>query len=319
MVAKPPIAEDDGLAETVVSDKGIPSLISELTRLGPEASLEQGTVLWKEGDPGDHVILLLEGYVEVTHEAPEGEVVTLRTLEAGAVLGEIAALDGRPRSATVKACSPGRMVRVPAKAFRSLLHRRPDLLEELFLTQVDRVRSLTRQVTRNHHRAITDPLTRLYNYGFFRERLEIELERARHTGDLVALAIFDIDHFKNFNDVHGHQEGNVVLQTVAQILRETGRRGDIVARYGGEEFVALLYGASREEAWRFAEACRQGIEGFEFPGGETQPLGRVSISGGVAACPSDGAGDEALIRVADARLYQAKQSGRNRVISAPPA
>jgi diguanylate cyclase (GGDEF)-like protein len=250
---------------------------------------------------------------ELTSLGPE----SLRTLEAGAVLGEIASLDGRPRSATVKACSPCRVVRVQAREFRALLHRRPDLLEELFLTQVDRVRSLTRQVTRNHHRAITDPLTRLYNYGFFRERLEIELDRARHTGDLVALAMFDIDHFKSFNDVHGHQEGNVVLQTVAKILRETGRRGDIVARYGGEEFVALLYGAGRDEARRFAEAARLGIESHSFQGGETQPLGRVTISGGVAAFPSDGAGDEALIRSADARLYRAKQEGRNRVITSP--
>lgn len=297
-------------------DKGLTSLVSELSDLGAEARVDQGAVLWKEGDPGDHVILILEGFVEVTHETPEGEVVTLRTLEAGSVLGEIAALDGRPRSATVKACAPCRIVRVPARDFRGLLHRRPDMLEELFLTQADRVRSLTRQVTRNHHRAITDPLTRLYNYGFFRERLEIELERARHTGDLVSLAMFDIDHFKHFNDVHGHQEGNVVLQTVAEILRDTGRRGDIVARYGGEEFVALLYGASREEAGRFAETAREGIEAFTFPGGETQPLGRVTVSGGVATFPSDAAGDEALIRAADSSLYLAKETGRNRILAA---
>jgi diguanylate cyclase (GGDEF)-like protein len=300
-------------------DKGLKSLISELSSLGPESRVEQGAVLWKEGDPGDHVILLLDGFVEVTHETPEGEVVTLRTLEAGSVLGEIASLDGRPRSATVKACAPCRIVRIPAQAFRALLHRRPELLEELFLTQSERVRSLTRQVTRNHHRAITDPLTRLYNYGFFRERLEIELERAGHTGDLVSLAMFDIDHFKNYNDLHGHQEGNVVLQSVAGILRDTGRRGDIVARYGGEEFVALLYGASREEAERFAESARRGIERFNFPMGETQPLGRVTLSAGVATFPSDAAGDEALIRAADARLYRAKEGGRNRVVSTTEA
>jgi diguanylate cyclase (GGDEF)-like protein len=300
-------------------EKGLKSLISELSSLGPESRVEQGAVLWKEGDPGDHVILLLDGFVEVTHETPEGEVVTLRTLEAGSVLGEIASLDGRPRSATVKACAPCRIVRVPAQAFRALLHRRPELLEELFLTQSERVRSLTRQVTRNHHRAITDPLTRLYNYGFFRERLEIELERAGHTGDLVSLAMFDIDHFKNYNDLHGHQEGNVVLQSVAGILRDTGRRGDIVARYGGEEFVALLYGASREEAERFAESARRGIERFNFPMGETQPLGRVTLSAGVATFPSDAAGDEALIRAADARLYRAKEGGRNRVVSTTEA
>src|SRR5262245_24134628 len=154
--------------------KELTSSLTELSSLGVEAQLEQGTLLWKEGDPGDHVVLLLDGLVEITHETPEGEVVALRTLEAGSILGEIAALDGRPRSATVKACSPCRIVRVQAADFRGLLHRRPSMLEELFLTQVERVRSLTRHVTRNHHRAITDPLTRLYNYGFLRERLDIE-------------------------------------------------------------------------------------------------------------------------------------------------
>ena len=295
--------------------KRLISSFAELSSLGVEAQLEQGTLLWKEGDPGDHVVLLLDGLVEITHDTPEGEVVALRTLEAGSIMGEIAALDGRPRSATVKASSPCRIVRVPAADFRSLLHRRPDMLEELFLTQVERVRSLTRHVTRNHHRAITDPLTRLYNYGFLRERLDIELERARHTGDLVSLAMFDIDHFKNFNDTHGHQEGNVVLVTVAGILRGTGRRGDIMARYGGEEFVALLYGANRDEAARFAESARRSVEAHAFPGGETQPLGRVTLSGGVATFPSDAAGDEALIRAADARLYRAKEAGRNRIIA----
>jgi diguanylate cyclase (GGDEF)-like protein len=131
--------------------------------------------------------------------------------------------------------------------------------------------------------------------------------------------MFDIDHFKNYNDLHGHQEGNVVLQSVAGILRDTGRRGDIVARYGGEEFVALLYGASREEAERFAESARRGIERFNFPMGETQPLGRVTLSAGVATFPSDAAGDEALIRAADARLYRAKEGGRNRVVSTTEA
>lgn len=161
-----------------MGQKQLTSSFAELASLGVEAQLEQGTLLWKEGDPGDHIVLLLDGFVEITHETPEGEIVALRTIEAGSILGEIAALDGRPRSATVKACSPCRIVRVQAADFRGLLHRRPDMLEDLFLTQVERVRSLTRQVTQNHHRAITDPLTRLYNYGFLCQRLDIELERA---------------------------------------------------------------------------------------------------------------------------------------------
>jgi diguanylate cyclase (GGDEF)-like protein len=166
-------------------------------------------------------------------------------------------------------------------------------------------------VSRTHHRAITDPLTTLYNYGFFRERLALELERAHLTGDPVALAMFDIDHFKNYNDTHGHQEGNRVLQKVAELLRKTGRRGDVLARYGGEEFVALLYGATASDGWRFAEAFRSAVAAQVFPGESSQPLGRITVSGGVATFPLDAQDDIALIKAADARLYRAKESGRN--------
>lgn len=288
----------------------------ELQQLGVEARLASGALLWREGDPGDEVVLLIEGVLEVIYEAPEGEgdVVVLRTLESGAMVGEIASLDGLARSATVRASTPCRVLRVSAGAFKELLRRRPDLLEQLFWQQVERVRSLTRQVTRTHRRAITDPLTQLYNFGFFRERLHLELERALATGDPVSLIIFDIDHFKMYNDTNGHQEGNAALVKVAGVLKNTGRRGDILARYGGEEFVALLYGASPEEAARFAEAFRKSVETADFTGGRTQPGGRVTISGGVATFPRDARSEDGLIAAADANLYRAKQDGRNRII-----
>ena len=265
-------------------ERSLQAYYPELARLGTETALEPGTVLWREGDPGESVALLLEGTLEIVHERAEGESVVLRTLESGSVVGELASTDGRVRSATVRALTPCRMLKIPATDFRNLLRRRPDILEELYFLQVERVRSLTRQVTRTHERAITDPLTRLYNFGFFRERLEIEVDRAAQTGDLVSLVIFDIDHFKHYNDTNGHQEGNVVLSSVAEILKTTGRRGDIMARYGGEEFVALLYGATREEAGAFAEAVREAVKGAEFPGGASQPAGRVTIRRVILGC-----------------------------------
>lgn len=127
--------------------------------------------------------------------------------------------------------------------------------------------------------------------------------------------LFDTDHFKHYNDTYGHQAGNAVFIRVAEILRATGRRGDVIARYGGEEFVALLYGASREEARRFAEAVRVAIEAAEFVGGQTQPLGRVAVSGGVATFPTDATTRDGLVELADRNLYQAKQSGRNRIVT----
>ena len=289
-------------------------LSGDLGPLGEEASLPPGAVLWREGDAGDHVVFLLEGTLEVTHEPPEGERLLLRTMYPGAVVGEMAALDGQARSATVRARGAVRLLRIPAHRFRDFLRARPDVLEELFWLQLERVRSLTSWVARSHRRAITDPLTRLYNVGFFKERLELEIERARQTGDAVSLCLFDLDHFKQYNDTRGHEEANEVLVAVAEILKGSGRRGDLPARYGGEEFVTLLYGASREEALGLADAVRREVCGRVFAGGCTQPLGRVTVSAGVATFPVDAADDASLLRAADAKLYLAKQAGRNRVM-----
>src|SRR6185436_11344067 len=99
-----------------------------------------------------------------------------RLMEAGTIVGELAS-DGGNRSAGVRARSACRIVKVPVAAFRDVLRRRPDILEELYRVQVARVRDLTREVSKTHRRAITDPLTKLYNVGFFRERLDIEVER----------------------------------------------------------------------------------------------------------------------------------------------
>jgi diguanylate cyclase (GGDEF)-like protein len=298
----------------LVREAGLEAFYPKLARFGKESRLDAGAVLWKEGDPGDSVAFLREGTLEVVNEAAEAEEVVLRILEAGTVVGEIST-DGSNRSATVRARTPCLILKVPAADFRRFAREEPEFLERLFWTQVDRVRSLTREVTRTHQRAITDALTRLYNHGFFRSRLEIEIERARATGDQLSLVLFDIDHFKKYNDTYGHEEGNEVLVGVAQIMKGIGRRGDIIARYGGEEFVALLYGAGGEEARTFAETVRKAVEKHVFA---TSPAGegrKVTVSGGCSTFPRPAASEDELIKVADEKLYQAKAQGRNRVVA----
>jgi diguanylate cyclase (GGDEF)-like protein len=292
-------------------------LAGDLGPLGETVSLPAGAVLWHEGDEGDHAVYIVEGTLEVTHEPPEGERLVLRTMYPGAVVGEMAALDGQARSATVRARTAAKVLKVPAARFREFLRARPDVMEDLFWLQMERVRSLTAWVTRSHRRAITDPLTRLYNVGFFRERLGLEIDRARETGDAVSLCLFDLDHFKAWNDTRGHEDGTEVLRAVGDILRGTGRRGDVPARYGGEEFVTLLYGASRDEAAGFANRVRLELGGRAFTGGGGRPPGKVTLSAGVATFPQDAADDSSLLRAADAKLYMAKQAGRNRVMPEP--
>ncbi len=166
--------------------------------------------------------------------------------------------------------------------------------------------------------AITDQLTDLYNFGYFLDRLKEERARAERYQRLLSLIIFDLDHFKQYNDTHGHPAGNQVLRTIAAILHEHSREGDIVARYGGEELVIILPETTRREATEMAERIRRMVESTSFPDMQTQPLGCITLSAGVATYPVDAADEEELVQRADQSLYQAKREGRNRVVSYLP-
>ncbi len=171
---------------------------------------------------------------------------------------------------------------------------------------------------RTYQNAITDRLTSLYNYGYFREQLDKGVELARQTESTLSLIMFDIDHFKNFNDVNGHELANVALVGVSSLCltnsRQKGdRMPDLVARYGGEEFMVMLAGVTKDCAHQTAERIRQRVENACFEGGENQPMGKVTISLGVALYPDDASTPDELINAADQALYQAKRSGRNNV------
>lgn len=162
--------------------------------------------------------------------------------------------------------------------------------------------------------AITDGLTKLYNHRFFQEDLKREFARSQRNHSPLSLALLDIDHFKRFNDAYGHQQGDVVLQELAQILRAQVRTTDVVARYGGEEFAVIMPGASQEEALRAAERLRAAVENHPVEG-PTGPL-RVTISLGVGSVPhAEITAPAGLIAAADRALFKAKERGRNRVAS----
>jgi diguanylate cyclase (GGDEF)-like protein len=166
--------------------------------------------------------------------------------------------------------------------------------------------------------AITDRLTGLYNFGYFHERLKEEKMRAERYHRLLSLIIFDIDHFKKYNDANGHPAGNEVLKKIAAILKEEAREVDIVARYGGEEFVVILPETSRRRAADLAERMREKVSHTPFDHMESQPMNKITVSAGVATFPVDSAHEEDLLKKADGALYQAKSQGRNKVIAFEP-
>ena len=168
-----------------------------------------------------------------------------------------------------------------------------------------------------HTQAVTDPLTHLLNRRYLSEFLPREVIRARRSGDSLAVLMIDLDHFKRFNDEFGHDAGDLVLKEAAQLLLAHIRGSDIACRYGGEEFVLVLPDTTFEGARRRAEEIRAAIKGLQLSL-RGKPLGQVTVSIGVALMPDHVANPEALIRVADEAMYQAKAAGRDRVVVGHP-
>jgi diguanylate cyclase (GGDEF)-like protein len=152
-----------------------------------------------------------------------------------------------------------------------------------------------------------DPVTGAFNRRYLMLRLREELSRFERGQEPLSLVLFDLDQFKEINDTHGHDVGDAVLRSVAQLLMNQSREYTVIARYGGDEFAALLPGTSKEGAMVYAERMRRIIESYPFR------TGRVTTSIGTITLPDDVARGEDLVAAADASLYQAKRGGRNRV------
>jgi diguanylate cyclase (GGDEF)-like protein len=162
--------------------------------------------------------------------------------------------------------------------------------------------------------SITDQLTNIYNHGYFYARLEEEFDRASRYDTILSCIMIDIDNFKMVNDSYGHTKGDDVLREVAQAIKRTIRKSDLVARYGGEEFAILLPHTDLERAMKGAERVRKVIENLDFT--NVSKDFRVTVSAGVATFPEKGLDNSRdIIALADKALYEAKKRGKNRTFA----
>ncbi|WP_339615120.1 GGDEF domain-containing protein [uncultured Gilvimarinus sp.] len=178
---------------------------------------------------------------------------------------------------------------------------------------LDELMQLRQQVGNLKREARTDALTGLFNYRHFDLVLNQEMERVRRSGLPMVLVLCDVDHFKSFNDTHGHEAGNAMLQQVARIIDQQLRQLDTACRYGGEEFALILPGTSMAQAAGVAERIRTTVEQatLELASGEkvtvTLSMGLASFTSARTIPLSE------LVAHADRQLYVAKSAGRNRV------
>jgi len=207
--------------------------------------------------------------------------------------------DGEPVGVVVAEWAGTRWSGMPSSTLATLVqsaaHAAMSLRTRMLLAEVD-------------HLARHDRLTGLSNRLEFDEALEREFSRAQRGGPPLSLVLVDVDHFKAVNDTHGHQAGDEVLRGVGAALAQLVRREDVAARYGGEEFVVLLPGIDTQGAVAFAERVRRGLADRV----DTVP---VTVSAGVAGYPEHARSVAELVGRADAALYEAKRTGRNRVVT----
>lgn len=192
--------------------------------------------------------------------------------------------------------------------------------KEILLTRIHALLKKKRYIDRlniNYEKAlqsaITDSLTGLYNHSYFKQYLELEMERSRRQKHPLTLMMLDLDDFKQYNDTLGHLAGDTILQEVSRLIQQSIRKIDIAARYGGEEFAIILTYTNTKGAKVTAERVRQAIETTPFTYKGAASLKALTISIGLADFHADPLSAQDLIEQADSALYQAKRTGKNRV------
>lgn len=161
--------------------------------------------------------------------------------------------------------------------------------------------------------SVKDTFTDTYNKPFIINLLTNEVAASRESGERVAVFFYDIDHFKQYNDINGHLAGDLVLIETVNVAKRHLPESATIGRYGGEEFLVVLPRTGREVALTIANTIREAVAEWKFPHREKMPGGRVSISGGVVSFPDDEKDPMELIALADGLLYKAKRFGRNRI------
>jgi diguanylate cyclase (GGDEF)-like protein len=166
------------------------------------------------------------------------------------------------------------------------------------------------------HKSHTDPVTNIWNHGFFQSQLLEEISKANKDKTNLCLIILDIDNFKKLNDQFGHQTGDLILKELAEVLNDSSRETDFVCRYGGEEFALILPCTNQEQCVAMAERIRKNIDEHSFSATDSNKPVHVTVSVGLAIYPKNARTKEDFIGKADKAMYMAKFGGKNQVVIA---
>jgi diguanylate cyclase (GGDEF)-like protein len=271
-----------------------------------------GEEIVRIGDAGHALFVVLDGTVTVVYPSRSADVELAR-MGAGDFFGEMAILNEKPRSATVRALEPVRLLVLEKEDFTRIVIESPRVALRVMETLSGRIRHTDEHLSGMSEQALRDALTGLLNRRSFQDRLAEECDRGRRYGDGFALLLLDLDHFKAINDGFGHDLGDSVLAWVGRLLLEHTRGADIPFRIGGEEFAVICPGTGSAEATAAATRLVAVVEEARPP---VRHRLRPTLSAGFAVYPDHGRRPDQLYQAADQALLRAKSGGRNQVVGA---
>jgi len=287
---------------------------------------KQGQTLFKEGDTGEIMYIILSGCVSISVHTQDGGVLELAEISEGSFFGEMSIFDSAERSATCTPKSDTVVLTLQAGDFYEFIRTKPEagisIMQGMLKTNAHRLTStgafLSEMVTwgeKARARAITDDFTGLYNRRFLDQAAEERLTEAHSKGTPLSLMMLDLDHFGTINDEYGQNVGDQVLRAAVETFRKTFNSDTVLVRYGGDEFTFLLKETFPEQALEYCNDLIQELEKIDLPAQPGASVKHVTASIGIAAFPEHGDSFAVLMKQADKALYQAKEEGRSRGVA----
>jgi diguanylate cyclase (GGDEF)-like protein len=292
--------------------------------------INRGRVLFRQGDPGDRLYVVLSGKMAVSVRLPGGEELKIEEFSKGNFFGEMSIFEDEPRSASCYCIEDADLLALEKNKFRNFIAQEPVIANKIMLailqtttTWLKKRSSLLSDLViwdeEARRRVVTDAMTGLYNRRFLDEALEDHFTRARTYRKDLTLIMVDLDHFRDINNYYSTSIGDRVILSVCPVFKRRLRSSDVLARYGGDEFTFILPETGPDTAFSIADAIRSEVESLDILddiAGPEAPVAKVTTSFGIASFPLHASDLPVLKKKADDALYRAKKNGRNCIMAA---
>ena len=283
-----------------------------------------GEMVFREGDPGEELFVVIKGSVSIFIIDPDGKEVILADVGAGSYFGEMSIIDQVCRSAACRVAEDSVFLVLHADDFTRMIKEMPGpavrIMNKMLSIIVERLMKTGAFITQmvqwgeeSRMRAITDPATGLFNRRYLEESLEGLVNRARTSGDNLSLVMFDMDRFSTLNAKYGQEFCDGLIIKTADVFRTVFSGEDILVRYGGDEFIFIFPGSDTGTAQSKCDALCAAVRAMRFPEHEEISL---TCSMGYATLPYNASTADELKEKSDKALYRAKETGRDRAVGA---